>query len=181
MEPSPAHPRAHVHSGFHGPVEVRARARVFELTAPLTYTGARDTIEVPAGFVTDFASVPRACSWLIPTYGTYTPAAVVHDWLCEQVHAGAATVSRRDADGIFRRSLRELGVSWPRRWLMWAAVRVGSRMSGAPAGEWAQVLTIAVLAVPLLGPPVALVQGYLVAWWGVERVTTRRPESPLRS
>ncbi|WP_458688429.1 DUF1353 domain-containing protein [Nocardia tengchongensis] len=57
--------------------------------------------------------------------GAYTRAAIVHDYLC-----GHAPVDRSDADGIFRRMLRECGVSAPQRWMMWAAVRFGGRMSG---------------------------------------------------
>lgn len=36
-----------------------------------------------------------------------------------------APITRADADGLFRRVMRELGVSGWRRWTMWAAVRLG--------------------------------------------------------
>lgn len=40
-----------------------------------------DTITVPTGFVTDFASIPRALWTLLSPTGPYRLAAVVHDWL----------------------------------------------------------------------------------------------------
>lgn len=38
-------------------------------------------IRVPAGFVTDFASIPRAFWVVLPPTGKYGKAAVVHDYL----------------------------------------------------------------------------------------------------
>lgn len=38
-------------------------------------------ITVPIGFVTDFASIPRALWNVLPKWDIYGPAAVVHDWL----------------------------------------------------------------------------------------------------
>jgi Protein of unknown function (DUF1353) len=38
----------------------------------------------------------------------------------------AGRISRIDADGIFRQSMRELGVPFLRRWIMWAAGRIRS-------------------------------------------------------
>lgn len=112
------------------------------LTEPLTWTGTQgDTFIVPAGFVTDFATVPRFLHWLISPYGAYTRAAVLHDWLLVEL----ATWSRhhplhgretwdtsrppansRDTDGIFRTVMRDLGVPWAKRWIMWAAVRAAA-------------------------------------------------------
>jgi hypothetical protein len=60
----------------------------------------------PAGFRTDLATVPRVVTWLIPRFGVYTLAAILHDWLCtEGIRSGAVT--SREADGIFRRVMRE--------------------------------------------------------------------------
>src|SRR5690349_9717405 len=91
-------------------------ATSWRLLKPVVYQGRDQTFEVPVGFVTDFASVPNAFTWLVPRYGAYTKAAILHDFLC-----GGTLVSRADADGIFRRTLREFGVSLLRRWIMWAA------------------------------------------------------------
>ena len=122
----------------------------------VVYEGRYERFLIPAGFRTDFASVPWVFTWLIPRYGTYTRAAVLHDYLCAEVRAGR--FAQVDADGIFRRVLRELGVSLPRRWMMWAAVRAGSKMTGATGKDWAQFLLVAVIAVPVLLIPIIVVQ-----------------------
>lgn len=149
---------------FSGDVVVRQVDDVhFELVQPLGYSGNQDTFTVPAGFTTDLATVPRAVVWLLPRHGVYTKAAVLHDWLLT-----SAVVSRRDADGLFRRAMRELDVPVPRRWTMWAAVRLASRLSDATAGELAMVLAITLVALPLVGPPAVVVQLFLLFAWLVE-------------
>lgn len=95
----------------------------WQLTAPLRYSASRQSFEIPAEATTDFASVPVLFQWLIPRSGRYTKAAVLHDFLWRTPGIG---VSRGDADGIFRRCMRELKVPFLRRWLMWAGVRLGS-------------------------------------------------------
>lgn len=91
----------------------------WRLTRPLEYAGAREGFTVPADFVTDFASVPSFLWSIFPPSGRHTRAAVLHDWL----YVSGAT-SRADADGLFRRAMKELGVAGWRRWAMWAAVRL---------------------------------------------------------
>jgi len=73
---------------------------------------------VPAGFVTDFASTPRAIwAWLPPT-GRYMGAAVVHDYL--YVVNGC---TRAEADRVFLEAMQDAGVNVVRRRLMYWAVR----------------------------------------------------------
>lgn len=137
----------------------------WELINTFKYTGNEDTFEVPAGFTTDFASVPRVFVWLLPRYGQWTQAAVLHDYLWDRAEAGE--MSKFDADGIFNRALRELGVPYLRRWVMWTAVRWA-------AGPWTwlskgpvpflkmlviSVPTLAFLLVPTLVILVALLIG----------------------
>jgi hypothetical protein len=135
---------------FDSPLVVRrASDQLWEVVEPLVYRGRRDTFVVPDGFLTDFASVPRVVIWLIPRFGRYTPAAVLHDWL---VTTGLTTgvVSSRDADGLFRRVLRELGVPpvrrrhrrrarrRPPRGPRHAALRQGRQLSALPAFQSSQ-------------------------------------------
>jgi hypothetical protein len=96
----------------------------------LTYYASTEVFEVPVGEHTDFASVPREFVWFIPRYGRYTKAAILHDYLCSKV-VPAHTISRIGADGIFRQAMRELGVPFLRRWIMWAAVRLGALTNSA--------------------------------------------------
>lgn len=74
---------------------------------------------VPAGFRTDFASVPRFFWRVFPPAGRYAPAAVLHDMLYR-----TGLVSRRDADAIFYTAMKALGVFLPTRYILWLAVRL---------------------------------------------------------
>ena len=72
---------------FRGEVVVRQveddpEFKRWELMEPLSYRGKHEEWTVPPRFLTDFASVPRVVTWLIPRYGRYTKAAIVHDYLC---------------------------------------------------------------------------------------------------
>ena len=138
----------------------RVDANTWSLVDELVYRGNRQRFVVPAGFRTDFATVPRLVTWLVPRFGVYTLAAVLHDWLCtEGIRSGA--VSAREADGIFRRVMRESGVPVLRRWLMWAGVRWGALTDEQRrAGWWASapgVLAISVVAAPLVVPPAVVI------------------------
>jgi len=86
-----------------------------------SYTGKTDTLVVPRGTITDFASVPRVFTCLLPRYGRWTQAAILHDYLWSSAASG--TISKFDANGVFNRALRELGVPFLRRWIMWTAVQ----------------------------------------------------------
>ena len=138
---------------------------------PLVYRGRRDRFTIPAGFRTDFASVPRIVVWLIPRFGRYTAAAILHDWLCT-VGIETGQVTSREADGLFRRVMREQGVPVVRRWLMWAGVRWGALTDADRRGGWAAsapgVLAISVLAAPVVVPPGALIAAALLVYGLVE-------------
>lgn len=94
------------------------------------------TVVVPAGFVTDFASVPRVPVAFLLAGDSGHEAAVIHDWLY-YTHE----VTRSQADAAFREALVAGGESW-RSWLMWAAVRLGGGFSWDSSGqrqpEWVQ-------------------------------------------
>ena len=75
-------------------------------------------ILVPRGFVTDFASVPRALWWLYPPWGRYGPAAVVHDFeYRRQIR------TRAEADALFLAGMAVLRVPAARRWTIYLALR----------------------------------------------------------
>jgi hypothetical protein len=58
--------------------------------------------------------------------------------------------------------------------MMWAAVRAASGMSEATGREWVQFLTVAAVTVPLLAPPVVLVQLWVWAFRAVEWIGRAR-------
>ena len=107
----------------------------WETLRALPYHATTEDFEVPVHERTDFASVPRVFVWFIPRYGRYTKAAILHDYLCG-VAVPAGRISRIEADGIFRQAMRELGVPFLRRWIMWAAVRLGALTNPAGRKEW---------------------------------------------
>ncbi|WP_246063655.1 DUF1353 domain-containing protein [Blastococcus colisei] len=154
----------------------------------LVYQGNRDRFVVPDGFVTDFATVPALVRWLVPRFGTYTLAAILHDWLVtEGIRSGVVT--SRQADGIFRRVMREAGVPVLRRWLMWAGVRWAALTSERRRTGWLVsapgVLAISLLAAPLVLPPALLIVPGLLVLALAERVValvapTRSRELVLR-
>jgi hypothetical protein len=80
---------------------------------------AAGAIYVPAGFVTDFASVPRFFWRLFPPTGKYGKAAVIHDFL----YRGSG-VPRELADAIFLEAMEALGVGWFTRHVIHRAVRL---------------------------------------------------------
>ncbi len=81
--------------------------------------GRRIYYKVPAGFITDFASVPKIFWNILPPWGKYGKAAVLHDYLYR-----TKLVSRKKADEIFLLSMKVLKVSFCKRYLMYLAVRI---------------------------------------------------------
>ena len=77
------------------------------------------TITVPAGFVTNFASIPWLFRRILPPDGPWQKAAVVHDYLYS-----LPDVSRFLADAIFRELMPECEVAWWQRVGMFYAVRL---------------------------------------------------------
>lgn len=88
---------------------------------------------VPRGFVTDFASVPRLLWTLLPPWGRYTAAAVVHDWLYF-----AQVTTRAEADWVFLELMRRGGVAWCVRWAMYSGVRAGGWVAWGRHGNSAR-------------------------------------------
>jgi hypothetical protein len=153
----------------------RASDELWEVLEPLVYHGNRDTFVVPAGFLTDFASVPRVVVWLFPRVGRYTLAAVLHDWLTT-VGLQTAVLDSRDADGLFRRVMAELQVPPVRRWLMWAGVRWGALVNPLRRPGWTRdaprVLALSALAAPVVVPPVLVISVALAVYTAVESLVT---------
>lgn len=81
-----------------------------------------DFVLVKPGFTTDLASTPRLFWNLVPPFGRYTAAAVVHDYLY-QAHEG----TRKHADQVFLEAMRELNVLPIKAQAMYRAVRVFGR------------------------------------------------------
>jgi MFS family permease len=90
----------------------------WKVAQELTYTADdSSTHQAEKGFTTDLASVPLIMTWLIPRYGHYTKAAVIHDKRCRDQN-----FDRFVADELFEEAMGTLGVPWLRRLLMAGAV-----------------------------------------------------------
>jgi hypothetical protein len=137
---------------------IQPEGKRWTLVQSFTYTGNTQSFTVPAQFTTDFASVPRVFTWLLPRYGRWTPAAILHDFLWAEAKAGR--ILKFDADGLFNRAMRELGVPYLRRWIMWTAVR----WAAGPKTwfERGPVPFVKMLVVTLLALPVVLVPSLTV-------------------
>jgi len=84
--------------------------------------GSGNVIDVPIGFQTDFASVPRPLWWLFAPWGTYGNAAVIHDWLYWTQTLNGRPIVHQDADRIFDEAMGVLAVPPVTRWCLFHAV-----------------------------------------------------------
>lgn len=134
----------------------RACVRLLE---PLEYrvgdADSPETITVPSGFETDFASIPWGLWNLFPPLGPWARPAIIHDflyatkgngwygppgvrgrrrWITGPIRADftAPVYTRAEADAVFREALAipELKIPAWRREVMYRAVRLGG------AGGW---------------------------------------------
>jgi hypothetical protein len=83
------------------------------------HEGSDDSIHVPVGFLTDFASVPRLLWWLLPCWGRYGNAAVIHDFLYWE-----QSRTRKESDRVFLEAMGVLRVGWLVRYALFSAVRM---------------------------------------------------------
>ncbi|OGV32562.1 MAG: hypothetical protein A2020_14780 [Lentisphaerae bacterium GWF2_45_14] len=82
---------------------------------------SENTVEVPVGFMSDFASIPRWLWWVFPPWGKYGNAAIIHDWLYWN-----QSTSRKEADLILLQAMTVLGVGgWYKYPIYWAVYLFG--------------------------------------------------------
>lgn len=95
----------------------------YKLLEPLRFSaklnGGGLTVEVPAGYATDFASIPKLFWSRLPHDGDWAKASVVHDYLYNR-----GGCSRFLADAVFRDGMAALGVPLIRRMVIYYAVRL---------------------------------------------------------
>lgn len=85
------------------------------------------SVNVPVGFITDFASVPRIFWSILPPDGKYTHPAIVHDFLY-----WTQTGPREDADQILKIMMEDFSVGTATVTAIYSAVRTfgGSAWDG---------------------------------------------------
>ena len=86
--------------------------------------GSTRYVDVPDGFLTDGATIPRGLWWLLPPLGEYSQATSLHDYLCRtyqitELIDGVPTqvaVTRAEIDAILREAMDVLQVTpWKKR------------------------------------------------------------------
>ena len=82
--------------------------------------GSGDVINVPIGFHTDFASIPRPLWAIFPRWGKYGNAAVIHDYLYWE-----QSRNRKKSDDILLEGMVVLEVGGFTRYAIYWAVRLG--------------------------------------------------------
>jgi hypothetical protein len=102
------------------PAVVRLADNVFTLVLPLRYDidGTNESIVVPAGFVTDLASIPKALHWWEGKVDRSMAAAIVHDYLYWDQRC-----TKDEADAVLYLAMKEGGVWWFKRRAVYAGVR----------------------------------------------------------
>lgn len=101
-------------------VELCDDSRQWRLVEPLSWRDPDGVLrEVPAGFVSDFASVPRLMRPFALDDAATAKAAVFHDYAYR-----VALPGRRWADDLFYHQLRGNGVPVLFAWCYWLGVRL---------------------------------------------------------
>lgn len=87
---------------------------------------AEQWVYIPAGMLTDLASIPRIVWNILPPTGKYGAAAIVHDRLCNTlqitVEGKLQSISRKRADEILGEAMEVLQVPWLKRVTISSAV-----------------------------------------------------------
>jgi hypothetical protein len=133
----------------------RVGLNTWQLLEPLCYREGEAglTFTAPAGFRTDFATVPRWAQGLVPRTGLWDEPAVIHDLCCDDLRRyrdecarwacaeGRATVrapwrNARQTDLLWHQMLRAGGVGPVLAALLWTAVRWGALANPARRPGW---------------------------------------------
>ncbi|MDP3848642.1 MAG: DUF1353 domain-containing protein [Pseudomonas sp.] len=136
-------------TAFTAPLDVRYDAEAskalgadhWRVTQPFRfYVGSEasgEWVNVPSGYLTDGASVPQVLWSLIPPWGAYGQAAVVHDILCEYLATTKdgvpQKITRARCDEILLEAMVALGVPVAKRCAIYRAVSLYRRLSGVDA------------------------------------------------
>jgi hypothetical protein len=85
-------------------------------------------IEVPAGFETDFASIPRMLWAIIPPRGRYNRPAIIHDFLYRYAPVDPLTkkaCTQARADAIIKEGCENCDDRVTRRWTIFLGLKIG--------------------------------------------------------
>jgi len=114
-----------------------ADGKNWELTRAFTFRiGSRYSnqyIRVPQGFITDFASIPKCLTLLLPDWAKFNKSPVLHDWLYRTKTIMGEPITRKQADDIFLEAMLVGWKDYPKRYfvahLEYYAVRIAGGLS----------------------------------------------------
>lgn len=99
--------------------------RMFTLLEPLVYTAkSGEVIIVPVGATTDGASTPKVIWNIIPPFGTYWLAAVLHDYLYRVTKR-----LKNECDSLLLEAMESMGVDLVLREAIYEGVHFGGQVS----------------------------------------------------
>lgn len=113
------------------PVELQAggyETQQYTLLDDFTFNGPHGSFTIPAGFQTDFASIPRpAFWWMDPEDPRIMYPSVAHDWAYSTTGkvSDVLTLTREQADDSLEYAMGVCGARWDQRKIVLGAVRVG--------------------------------------------------------
>ena len=113
-------------------VVVGEYGRAFKLLEPITFKARIDgeiiEINIPKGFVTDFASTPKSLWWFFGPIGTHIIPATIHDYIYT-----SQLFSKEIADKLFYDAIKDYGVNSWKAWTVYKAVSMaGDENYGTP-------------------------------------------------
>jgi len=91
----------------------------------IVFITSYDTIIIPEGFWTDFASIPQIFQNILPVLDKYLRAAVLHDYMYYKQSLNGHKITRYKADKIFENAMKSCGVGYIKRKIIYYAVRSG--------------------------------------------------------
>ncbi|MGB3625394.1 MAG: DUF1353 domain-containing protein [Henriciella sp.] len=91
----------------------------WELLRPVWFEG----FKVPAGFVFDVHSLPLLLRYRQPKNPAWWGPPALHDWALE-----SGTLSLKEANGLYLRAMRAIGVTPHHRFFAYAGVEIGRRL-----------------------------------------------------
>ena len=106
-------------SRFKGPIYFLTKSIGWK---PNTGQEVFNEIHVPKGFVTDLTSIPQIFWSILRPDGEYTYPAIIHDFLY-----WTQTLSREEADMVFKLSMEDFGISTAKSFVIYEAVRLGGQ------------------------------------------------------
>lgn len=165
------------HGAADGYIRLAQRGRkTFELESTIEYLGETglEMLDLPKESMqtlrkltpddldeTDLASVPQPMLWWVNTYGVHTPAALIHDrFIGGDLPDG---VTEQHIDRYFRFMLKDAGVRYIKRWIMWSAVALRTRFDSGGLKR----LSVVVWAILAIAGIVGFIAAVWLSAWGV--------------